>query len=58
MKCDKKVKELIEKINVCTALYLSSPNTDAYTDCIVESIINKSKELEHIHESRFKKDLK
>ncbi len=57
MKNDRKVKYLIKDINTKCLDYLSyinRLNECAYSDRIVEYIIKRSKELEKIHNSRFK----
>lgn len=56
MKYDRKIKTIIKDINELSDTYLGfveSANECAATDRLIESIIEKSKELENYHEKRF-----
>jgi len=56
MKYDRKITSLIKEINESCEGYLgyvSSANTCAMTDRIVEKIIEKSNEIDRLHFSRF-----
>lgn len=57
---DKKVRKLVLEIkNECLIFlnYVESLNECAYSDRMIEGIINKTKELEKTHYSRFEESL-
>ena len=57
MKNDKFIREKIEEIKKNCDLYLSSPNSDAFTDRCVEDICALASAVSYAHERQFDNDI-
>ncbi len=56
MKNDKKIRNVVKTLNLMCADfidYVSNLNECSYSDRMIESIIDKAKELEKLHKERF-----
>lgn len=53
MRNDYKIKKALKEINIKIDEIIKQPNMDAYTDRLIESIIEKAKEIEKLHYDNF-----
>ena len=53
MRNDYKIKKVLKEINTKIEEIIKQPNMDAYTDRLIESIIEKEKEIEKLHYDNF-----
>lgn len=51
MKNDRKIKESVKRISELSREYLSMPNPCAYTDSILDKILQHAEKLRELHET-------